>query len=371
MQTEPSEPSKKVLILSPYDAMSHRYWREGLAQYLTEYEFTVVALPARFFAWRHRGNSLSLAHDERLSADFDLVIATSMTDLSALRGLRPALASIPTVLYFHENQFAYPDSENARSGQVERQITSIYSALAADQLVFNSAYNQTTFLDGAKALLKRMPDHVPRGIVETLTAMSTVMPVPLDETLFTRQPPRSGELSIVWNHRWEYDKGLSELQHIVEGLISSDLQFRFHLIGQQFRKTPEVMSQIVSALRKADRLGTCGFVESRADYLSLLGQSHVVLSTAQHEFQGLAVLEGVACGCVPLVPNRLVYPELFSFEYCYQDAQEVVHRLGLMSKATLLAPDVSHLSWGKQRDAWRQLLQASLLTNLLNSPGMV
>lgn len=358
---------RRVLLLSPYDAMSHRYWREGVVQHLSDITFTVVCLPARFFAWRHRGNSLSLAYDERLAGDFDLVIATSMTDLSALRGLRPALSTIPTVLYFHENQFAYPDSENTQGGQVERQITSIYSALAADHLVFNSAYNQDTFLRGARALLKRMPDHVPPGLLESLKGKASVLPVPLDEALFARQSTRGDELSIVWNHRWEYDKGLADLQHIVEGLVDSGLRFTFHLIGQQFRKSPDTMTQIVNTLQQAGRLGNCGFVESRDDYLALLSQSHVVLSTAQHEFQGLAVLEAVACGCMPLVPNRLVYPELFSFEYCYEDAQEVVHRLGLMWTTSFSAPDVSQLSWQNQQAAWQHMLSGSLLSD----PGMV
>ena len=41
-----------------------------------------------------------------------------------------------TLLYFHENQFAYPDQSSA--GLVERQLTSIYSAMAADSIAFNS-----------------------------------------------------------------------------------------------------------------------------------------------------------------------------------------------------------------------------------------
>ena len=74
---------RKILLLSPYDAMSHRFWRQGLTQFLTaeiaNVEILNVTLPARYFSWRHRGNSLSLAFDKRLNNQFDLVIATSMT----------------------------------------------------------------------------------------------------------------------------------------------------------------------------------------------------------------------------------------------------------------------------------------------------
>ncbi|MBT3565704.1 MAG: DUF3524 domain-containing protein, partial [Gammaproteobacteria bacterium] len=75
----------KILLLSPYDAMSHQYWWQGLRDNLREHAFSVVTLPPRFFSWRFRGNSLSFAFDERLKDGYDLVIATSMTDLSSLR----------------------------------------------------------------------------------------------------------------------------------------------------------------------------------------------------------------------------------------------------------------------------------------------
>ena len=43
-----------------------------------------------------------------LARDYDLALATSMVDLASLRGLIPKLAAVPSLLYFHENQFAYP-----------------------------------------------------------------------------------------------------------------------------------------------------------------------------------------------------------------------------------------------------------------------
>ena len=57
-----------------------------------------------------RGNPLSWAVSERaeLERDYDLVVATSMVDLATLKGLVPSLANTPSVVYFHENQFAYP-----------------------------------------------------------------------------------------------------------------------------------------------------------------------------------------------------------------------------------------------------------------------
>ena len=99
-----------ILLLSAYDAQSHQRWRNGLVSQFPEYQWTVLRLPPRFFSWRLRGNAYSwfMRNKDELDQNYDLIIATSMVELSALRGLIPSLAMIRTILYFHENQFAYP-----------------------------------------------------------------------------------------------------------------------------------------------------------------------------------------------------------------------------------------------------------------------
>ena len=54
-----------ILLISPYDGLSHRYWRESLADYLAtghpQWQVSSVTQPPRYFSWRQRGNSLGLA----------------------------------------------------------------------------------------------------------------------------------------------------------------------------------------------------------------------------------------------------------------------------------------------------------------------
>jgi glycosyltransferase involved in cell wall biosynthesis len=323
-----------VLVLSAYDATSHRLWRERLAALFPEYAWTQLSLPPRHFDWRVRSNSLhwGLSDAPQLDADYDLLLATSMVDLAALRGLRPALAGIPTAVYFHENQFFYPANDHAdarRRQNIEPMLVPVYSALCADAIVFNSTFNRSTFLSGLKLLFDSLPDALPDAAWQRLQR-SVVIPVPV-----ALEPPAPSTLSasadileVLWNHRWEYDKGPRLLLAVLQALQQQNVPVRLHLAGQQFRQQPEEFAQIVrlaAELSKARQLapGQSGFVEDPANYQQLMDQCDVVLSTADHDFQGLGVQEAALRGCSPLVPDDLAYPEYLP-EHCRYPRLETV-----------------------------------------------
>ena len=150
---------KCLLLLSPYDAPSHTCWRHQLRNQLAEFGWTELCLPPRYFSWRTRSNAMQWASTQSacLTRDYDLVLATSMVDLASLRGLVPKLATVPTLLYFHENQFADP-AEHQRHDNIEPKIVPLYAALCADAVVFNSVFNRDTCGGGpaaGKALARR------------------------------------------------------------------------------------------------------------------------------------------------------------------------------------------------------------------------
>lgn len=362
-----------ILLLSPYDAPSHKRWWQGLETELVEHTWTCLALPPRHFSWRVRGNSLTWSQDPRLKRPYDLLIATSMTDLSALRGMVPELCSIPNILYFHENQFAYPENE-PQAYSLEPAVLNLYSAIAADQLVFNSRYNQDSFLLGVEQFLKKMPDQVPPGVCEQLLQKARVIPVPLEASCFTRSQ-KAGRLTLLWNHRWEYDKGPNRLSDICKELVRRQFDFRLHLLGQNFRDHPNEITDLIRFLKDNDRLGLSGYIESNAEYQSILGESHIVLSTAIHEFQGLAILEAMAAGCIAVVPDRLAYPEFVPAEFRYRSADPetssnayeeeigsaVDKIIDLAGKINEIAyPDVRHLGWNTLGKQYRELIDEAV-----------
>lgn len=307
-------------MLSAYAAQSHRQWAATLMQMFASWRWQVLELPARHFSWRIRGNPLYWALEERaiLEQDYDLIVATSMVDLSTLRGLVPALAQTPTALYFHENQFVYPQRA-LQSSLLDAQMVTLYAGLAADRLLFNSRYNRDTYIDGVASLLQRLPDFVPADVAPSLLDKSAVLPVPVQMAAApaARQKPSAPSspraLRLLWVGRFEHDKGADRLLRVLRLLRAcanaGQLDFELAVIGQQFRNSPPEFAQIQAEF--AERLVAFGYIESRGEYERQLADADIVLSTATHEFQGLAVLEAVAAGCVPVVPDRLAYVELF------------------------------------------------------------
>lgn len=317
----------KGLLLSAYDAGSHRYWRKGLEKYLSEYDWTVIALPARFFSWRIRGNPISFLaqYSAELSADYDFIIATSMVDLATLKGITPSLASVPSLIYFHENQFEYPKTKN-QTASIEPQMVNLYSAMSADTLIFNSEFNRDSFFAGVDQLMTKLPDYTVTRLSKQFAAKSSVIPVPVNDDWFevvrlnnrkiASAINKDVPIKIVWNHRWEYDKGPGRLLGFISELQARDVVFELNIVGEAFRQVPAEFNEIER--RFGENIKTFGYVRDAQAYKALLAQCDIVLSTAIHEFQGISVMEAVSAGCLPLVPDRLSYQALIPEQYRYR-----------------------------------------------------
>ena len=104
-------------------------------------------------------------------------------------------------------------------------------------------------------------------------------------------------------------------------LAERGLNFTVSMLGEQFSEEPDCVVTARAALGE-ERVEQWGRLHDRTDYLTLLARADVVVSTARHEFYGVAVLEAAWLGCFPLLPASLVYPELYPSECLYRTERQ-------------------------------------------------
>ena len=315
---------RRTLYLEPFNSGSHAQFTQTLTEGLDE-DWVRGLLPGHHWKWRMRGSAVHFATacPALWEAPLDLVFASSYLPLAELIGLRAkALGGVPSVLYFHENQLTYPVRE-AFNGRRDNHFgfTQLTSALSATHSVFNSHHNRDGFLAAGRRLLGRLPDAVPPRWIDDIEARSSVISVPIafeePRSLCDTDEDRSLGPIILWNHRWEYDKNPTLFFETLEALRARDVPFRLIVCGQHFLRSPKVFE--TARERLSDRILHWGYSESRADYIALLERSHIAVSTSNHEFFGVSMLEATHHGARPLVPDRLSYRELFPDALRYPD----------------------------------------------------
>lgn len=311
MTTKNSADTKRILALEGYYGGSHRAFLDGWTE-RSRHEWKVLTLPPNKWKWRMRHGAFTLAEQVNAMAaeghTWDALFCSDMLNLAEFRGLVcQAVRSLPTVVYFHENQLTYPVRvESERDYQYA--ITNFTTALAADAVWFNSAFHRDEFLGALTGFFNRMPDFNPRNRIETILKKSMIEPPGIDS--FAERPANRppGPTRLLWAARWEHDKNPEDFFAAVEQLFDAGLEFRLSVIGEQFRDMPEVFK--LAQNRFAGRIDRWGHQPSRQDYADALAWADIVVSTANHEFFGIGVLEAVAAGAYPLLPKRLAYPEI-------------------------------------------------------------
>ena len=93
----------------------------------------------------------------------------------------------------------------------------------------------------------------------------------------------------------------------LQGLKEQGLDFELVLLGERYERIPEAMSMIQEEF--STQIVHEDWLDSREDYLKLLATCTIMPVTSKHEFYGYSVLEGMASGVFPVLPDNLVYPE--------------------------------------------------------------
>ncbi len=339
----------KVLAFEPYYGGSHRSFVDGWRE-RSRHGWKLWTLPPRKWKWRMRHSALTWAAQAQEAVDagrrWDVVWCSDMLNLAEFRSLAPpSVGRLPAVVYFHENQLTYPVRfEKERDYQFG--LTNITSALAADEAWFNSAFHRDEFLAAIPAFLKRMPDHRPLEVVEKIAARSRVLPPAVEPAEPASGPRETGPLRVVWAARWEFDKAPEVLFAAVRRLVERGVDLRLSVLGESFEEVPPEFEEARRDLEPV--LEHWGYLEDRAAYRRCLAAADVFVSTAIHEFFGLAAVEAILHGARPLLPRRLAYPELLDLErhperdrYCYDGSEsQLAARLEELAQAVAAGIDV-------------------------------
>jgi hypothetical protein len=80
------------------------------------------------------------------------------------------------------------------------------------------------------------------------------------------------------------------------------------------------------------------FCDTKDRYYQILQKAYISVSFADQETWGIAMQESVICGCLPLVPNRLSYSEMYLPIFKYDCECDLVDRIRML---ILHYPDLS------------------------------
>jgi glycosyltransferase involved in cell wall biosynthesis len=366
-------PALRILAIEPYFGGPHADFLEALRA-RSRHCWTLLAMPARNWKWRMRGSALHLAREaatlmpladrnvpaagpRQKGAGFDLVFTSDFLNVAEFRALSPeAIGRLPVVTYFHENQVSYAPEPGKRLDP-QYGFVNLVSALASREAWFNSAFHRDAFQTAVKALLAKMPDFVPPDTADSLASRSRVMTPGVDLKPFAegrRRPRGQPPLTILWNHRWEFDKNPEAFFEVLFWLAEEGVDFRLAVVGEAVRKWPPVFEK--ARRRLADRLVRFGYIRQREAYERQVCQADVAVSTALHEFFGLPMVEAIAAGCFPLMPARLSYPEIVPAQlqdtFFYRDDRQLRAKLKALLKgkgpwnlAAQLAEHVQQHDW--------------------------
>ncbi|XP_039350966.1 glycosyltransferase-like domain-containing protein 1 isoform X7 [Mauremys reevesii] len=370
-----------ILLIEAFYGGSHKQLADLLQEEIEE--CVLYTLPAKKWHWRARTAALYFMQTVPANANYRILFASSVLNLTELIALRPDLGKLKKVLYFHENQLAYP-VQKYQERDFQYGYNQILSCLVADIVVFNSAFNMESFLTSIGKFLKLIPDHRPKDLEKIIRPKCQVLHFPI------RFPDVS---------RFMPEHKLAHLEKITGVRGNGDTYlFRCLPFQQKYRATKSLMknssSSPESGLCEAQS-GLCTTQGERLQYpltsLEKLNKSeasestnqevpcqedkqHVtfnpcnLLSGTDYQQRPLHIvwphrwIEAVYCGCYPLCPNALVYPEIFPAEYLYSTPEQLFKRLQNFCRRPdivrkhLYKGEMDQFSWAALRGKFRSLL---------------
>lgn len=362
----------KIAFLESFYGGSHKSFLDGLIQN-TSHEIKSYVLPARFWKWRLRSSAIYFADQFGPEFnEFDLIMATDMINIAEFKALTNC--SKPIIMFFHENQLTYP-LPGRETIDMHFGFVNITSALTADLNLFNSEFQLSEFTKKLPEFLHKIPEFVPKNTLTNIVQKSQVTYMGCDFQPFSNlKKTKNDSPVILWNHRWEFDKQPHIFFECLYKLQELNYDFEVIILGENSQVHPKEF--IEAKKRLSDRIIHIGFAECRDDYASFLARADIVISTAIQENFGFAVLEAMFCRALPLLPERLSYPEILNSEFhddfLYKSQDDLLAKLkkyltninAYDDVRSKISASVAHFSWNDRIDDFDKIFDELLKKHL-------
>jgi len=358
----------KIAAIETFYGGSHRVFIDGFIRH-SRHNITLFTLPDQLWRCRMKLSASEIIQNVDNLGEFDLIFATSLCNIAELKALVGETCP-PVVLYVHENQHNYPRStKQKRDFHVE--WIDFMNTVTADFVIYNSNFHRNNYHQSLATFIKELPHTtmipeywIKRAQERSITLYpGTDTPDNISKNSSINNTPR-----IIWNHRWEYDKKPTVFLKTLIQCLNAGYDFKVILLGKSPYESSKKYKTLINQL--SERIIHYGYVESRENYFSLISSGDIVISTAIQENFGLSIVEAVQCGCFPLLPNRLSYPELIPKEYhtsvLYNTDDELFSRLAtilekkLFSQKNLIKKFMVH-RWENRIDDYDNLFNNLLL----------
>ena len=140
------------------------------------------------------------------------------------------------------------------------------------------------------------------------------------------------------------------------GLVEQGIDFDLSLLGEGFKEEPPYFKEAKERL--GNQIVQYGKVPLLSGYARQLWEADISLVTSQQDFFGQSVVESIHCGCHPILPNRLAYPnhlEPSQWSQNFYETEDEALRLtieliqsGAWKKPFQGANLVAHYDWSNQ-----------------------
>jgi len=323
-----------IVLLEPFYTGSHKSWADSFKQ---KSSHNIEILSLENLSWKKAmtsGAEILLEKYKKNDVKADLILANDLVNLpNFLQGLN---LSIPSVIYFHENQLTYPWSKNEKNLVENKKIFGLInynSALVADKCFFNSKYHKESFINSLNDFLDQFEIKNKKESIENIKAKSEVLYLGLDLKRFDQYVSltaiKNKKPIILWNHRWEYDKNPKEFFTVLKEIKSKNIEFQLIVLGEHFHQGMPIFEDAKEHFKS--EIIHFGYVESFSDYAKYLHMADILPVTSNQDFFGASIVEAIYCNTTPLLPNRLSYSELIPnslySDFIYSSDLELLSKL--------------------------------------------